>query len=100
MLYYFSCLRLSWIRSVTKRGRESFLPHMKRAVCGAGCAKGLSNGDPCVNLEEEAGGRYRCRAYEGRLGTQKTVSGRTFTCVSARDALARGLVFSCRRYGR
>ncbi|MFA4982331.1 MAG: hypothetical protein WC592_07700 [Candidatus Omnitrophota bacterium] len=55
--------------------------------CGECC--GASN-DPCANLIKEESGRYACRVYDNRLGPQKTVSGRGFTCVPIRDNIARG----------
>lgn len=53
--------------------------------CGACC--GVSDGDPCANLQNDGLSRYYCLAYESRLGAQKTVSGKLFTCVPIRDVL-------------
>ncbi|MDD5668928.1 MAG: hypothetical protein PHE58_02705 [Candidatus Omnitrophica bacterium] len=51
--------------------------------CGACC--GVLDGDPCVNLQKNADNTYFCRIYETRLGKQKTVSGKEFTCVLIRE---------------
>ncbi|MFA5005238.1 MAG: hypothetical protein WC561_03810 [Candidatus Omnitrophota bacterium] len=51
--------------------------------CGACC--GAYSGDPCLNLEKEPSGKYRCKVYENRIGMQKTVSGKNFACVPIRD---------------
>jgi hypothetical protein len=53
--------------------------------CGACC--GAYDGDPCVNLEKTADNRYFCKVYNARLGLQKTVSGKSFTCVLIRENL-------------
>ena len=53
--------------------------------CGACC--GAYDGDPCSNLGEDAMNTYYCREYEARLGLQKTISGKTFTCVPIREVL-------------
>lgn len=56
--------------------------------CGKCC--GLDE-DPCSNLVKAEGGKYDCRVYGARLGSQKTVSGRTFTCVPIGDVLKKGM---------
>ena len=56
--------------------------------CGKCCG---AETDPCSNLAKDPAGKYYCRSYESRLGFQRTVSGRTFTCVQIRDVLAKGL---------
>ncbi len=53
--------------------------------CGACC--GINDGDPCANLEKDGLNTYNCKSYDDRLGAQKTVSGRDFTCVMIRDVL-------------
>jgi hypothetical protein len=53
--------------------------------CGACC--GAYDGDPCANLEKAADSRYFCKVYNARLGPQKTVSGKSFTCVLIRENL-------------
>jgi uncharacterized cysteine cluster protein YcgN (CxxCxxCC family) len=50
--------------------------------CGWCC--GARDGDPCVNLEKLADGTYFCRVYPNRIGQQKTVSGKSFTCIPIR----------------
>ncbi|MDD5495776.1 MAG: hypothetical protein PHP46_01590 [Candidatus Omnitrophica bacterium] len=52
--------------------------------CGFCC--GAKN-DPCLNLAEDASGRYYCKVYDNRIGSQKTVSGKSFSCVPIRDVL-------------
>ena len=59
--------------------------------CGECC--GIDN-DPCANLIIEEGGKCACRAYEGRLGPQKTVSGKDFTCVPIKENIRRGFRYS------
>lgn len=53
--------------------------------CGACC--GMTDGDPCASLQNGGDGTYHCKAYATRLGPQKTVSGKSFTCVPIRDVL-------------
>jgi hypothetical protein len=53
--------------------------------CGACC--GAYDGDPCAQLEKKADGSFFCRVYDSRLGPQKTVSGKSFTCVLIRENL-------------
>ncbi len=53
--------------------------------CGSCC--GAYDGDPCANLEKTPDNRYFCRVYNARLGPQKTVSGKSFTCVLIRENL-------------
>lgn len=57
--------------------------------CGKCCGAGTQ--EPCSNLALEPSGKYYCKSYENRLGMQRTISGRTFTCVNIRDVLAKGL---------
>jgi hypothetical protein len=54
--------------------------------CGACCG---AQDDPCSNLVEQDG-TYFCRAYTGRLGPQRTVSGKEFNCVPIRTHIAQG----------
>ena len=56
--------------------------------CGKCC--GLEQ-DPCANLVKDVHGKYACKAYNERLGSQKTVSGKTFTCVPIREVIKKGL---------
>ena len=51
--------------------------------CGQCC--GSHDPDPCANLGKDEQGRCYCRVYENRLGAQKTVSGKNFSCVLIRD---------------
>ncbi|MDD5255670.1 MAG: hypothetical protein PHR11_06435 [Candidatus Omnitrophica bacterium] len=60
--------------------------------CGACC--GAFDGDPCVNLAEQANGTFECKVYEKRLGPQVTVSGKRFNCVPIRDLLKRDYAYS------
>jgi hypothetical protein len=55
------------------------------ARCGACC--GVTDGDPCASLQKSGDGTYFCKAYAARLGAQKTVSGKSFTCVPIRAVL-------------
>ncbi|MDD2703265.1 MAG: hypothetical protein PHC33_04605 [Candidatus Omnitrophica bacterium] len=65
--------------------------------CGACC--GAYDGDPCINLEKAADNRYFCKVYNTRLGLQKTISGKSFTCVLIRENLKISpLSFSCCPY--
>jgi uncharacterized cysteine cluster protein YcgN (CxxCxxCC family) len=66
--------------------------------CGTCC--GAQGGDPCANLKEDAAGNYRCVNYGVRLGVQKTVSGRQFTCVPIRDVLKFGIPYDGCGYRR
>ena len=59
--------------------------------CGECC--GLKS-DPCSNLVRTQDGRYGCKVYDKRLGSQKTVSGKTFTCVPIREVIKKGLPYS------
>ena len=36
---------------------------------------------------------HHCKVYASRLGVQKTVSGKTFTCVDIRDNIKKGAVY-------
>ncbi|MFA6321106.1 MAG: hypothetical protein WCY36_04535 [Candidatus Omnitrophota bacterium] len=56
--------------------------------CGKCC--GIDQ-DPCSNLAKSPDGRYTCKVYGQRLGTQRTVSGRTFTCVPITEVLKKGM---------
>lgn len=53
--------------------------------CGSCC--GLEDGDPCLNLQSAPLGKYYCKCYGNRLGPQRTVSGKAFTCVPIRNNL-------------
>ncbi|MDD5427640.1 MAG: hypothetical protein PHI58_00165 [Candidatus Omnitrophica bacterium] len=65
--------------------------------CGKCCG---SDGDPCANLAKAADGRYTCKVYDRRLGAQKTVSGRDFTCVPIGEVLKKGMPNSLCGYMR
>jgi hypothetical protein len=59
------------------------------ARCGRCC--GSDDGDPCANLiASPAAGKYYCRVYPSRFGPQRTVSGKTFTCVPIRGLIKIG----------
>ncbi|MBL7157027.1 MAG: hypothetical protein ISS92_02565 [Candidatus Omnitrophica bacterium] len=62
------------------------------AQCGQCC--GANTNDPCANLEALGNGKYACRAYETRLGIQKTVKGNIFICVSIKDNIQKGFYSS------
>jgi hypothetical protein len=53
--------------------------------CGACC--GRFESDPCSQLRKDEDGLYSCAVYEKRLGIQKTISGREFTCIPVRKIL-------------
>lgn len=53
--------------------------------CGECCG---ALDDPCAKLEPSEDGGYRCKAYDDRLGPQKTVSGASFNCVPIRQHIA------------
>jgi len=57
--------------------------------CGKCCGAGTS--EPCSNLAVYHDGKFYCKSYQNRLGMQRTVSGRVFTCVDIRDVLAKGI---------
>lgn len=50
--------------------------------CGTCC--GAHDSDPCAQLIQCPDGTYSCRVYETRIGNQKTISGKTFSCVPIR----------------
>lgn len=63
---------------------EDFAAHeLKCSRCGACC--GANDKDPCINLEKVQSGKYYCKIYENRIGRQKTISGREFSCIPIRD---------------
>ena len=59
--------------------------------CGACC--GVET-DPCANLVKSPDGGYTCKIYEDRLGAQKTVSGKNFTCVPINEVINKGMPHS------
>ena len=64
---------------------ESYESLCKR--CGECCGAG---NDPCASLVAEKDGTYSCSTYGDRLGMQKTVSGKIFTCVPIKDNMLKG----------
>ncbi len=50
--------------------------------CGACC--GITEGDPCENLQTLPDNKYSCRIYDNRFGMHKTISGKAFRCVPLR----------------
>jgi len=56
--------------------------------------------DPCVNLVPDGPGRYKCSIYDRRLGPQRTVSGKSFTCVPIRENYKLGIPYSGCGYAR
>ncbi|MCM8790338.1 MAG: hypothetical protein NC938_01365 [Candidatus Omnitrophica bacterium] len=65
--------------------------------CGECC--GASGEDPCSNLVGDRHGRYFCKSYSTRHGIQRTISGRTFMCVSIRDVIRSGAYYHGCPYG-
>ena len=58
------------------------------AKCGICC--GAIDTDPCVNLKKNDLAKYYCQTYANRLGPQKTLSGKTFTCITIRELIKQG----------
>lgn len=79
-----------------KEALEKFEALCKR--CGACC--GVFDNDPCLNLVKGRDDKYFCRTYDTRLGIQKTVSGKSFTCVAIRDLLKFDLPYSSCAYAQ
>ena len=57
------------------------------ARCGECCGIGT---DPCQRLIAGENNRYYCNDYPGRLGPQRTISGKIFNCVQIRDNIEKG----------
>ena len=58
--------------------------------CGRCCG---SEDDPCANLAKNSDGvTYYCRAYDDRIGPQKTVAGNYFNCCTIRDNIRMGVI--------
>ena len=55
--------------------------------CGDCCG---ANDDPCRNLVRLERDKYYCKNYDKRFGSQKTISGKAFSCVSIREHIAKG----------
>ncbi len=60
----------------TEEKEKEFESVCKR--CGSCCG---ANDDPCQNLVKLGDGTFLCKAYDTRLGPQKTVSGNEFRCI-------------------
>ena len=61
--------------------------------CGECCG---ALDDPCLNLKKKEDNMYYCTDYKNRLTLQKTVSGKSFTCVSIREhILNKTLRYNC-----
>lgn len=71
------------LEDTLKLKEEEFEKRCRR--CGACC--GAYDGDRCIHLNAGADSRYYCDAYDRRLGLQKTVSGKSFECVSIKEIL-------------
>ena len=71
----------------TKEEQESYEAKCRR--CGRCC--GVEK-DPCLNLMQQADGKYFCKDYENRLRPQKTVGGTEFTCVEIRRHTAKNYI--------
>ncbi len=65
---------------------ETFRDH--ESLCGR-CGKccGSEDGDPCSKLKKDVAGNFFCLEYDLRLGLQKTISGKYFTCVTVRELM-------------
>mgnify|MGYP006865179832 CR=1 FL=1 len=50
-----------------------------------GCCCGALTEDRCSELDKLSDGTYFCKVYDHRLGVQKTVLGKSFTCVPIRQ---------------
>jgi len=75
-------------RAYEKYMEESFVKYDSACRrCGECC--GVNN-DPCTNLVSCGNGKYACCVYNKRLGPQKTISGKSFNCVSIKDNIRRG----------
>ena len=55
--------------------------------CGECC--GIKN-DPCSNLAMTQDGKCICNVYDKRIGSQKTISGKAFTCVPIGEVIKKG----------
>lgn len=55
--------------------------------CGECCG---AKDDPCIHLKPDGGGGYCCDTYETRFGPQKTLSGKSFNCVTLRENIKNG----------
>lgn len=66
--------------------------------CGKCC--GADTAEPCANLAKDTGGKFYCTSYHSRLGLQRTVTGKIFTCVEIRDVLTKGLPHEGCSYSR
>lgn len=89
----------------TIREYESHLKQKEREYenicirCGECC--GATDGDPCVNLiYDELKQYYICKDYDNRLGKQKTISGKTFTCVPIEENIREGTAHESCMYVR
>ncbi|NQT23196.1 MAG: hypothetical protein HQ579_07150 [Candidatus Omnitrophica bacterium] len=51
--------------------------------CGACCD--VNDCDPCKKLIKDKDGLCYCGIYDNRIGPQKTISGKDFTCVLIRN---------------
>jgi len=81
-----------------KQGRELSEYEALCKRCGKCC--GADTAEPCANLAKDSSGKYRCASYQNRLGLQRTISGKIFTCVEIRDVLSKGLPYEGCSYSR
>ena len=65
--------------------------------CGECCG---ASTDPCAHLAKASDGKFYCDTYDNRLGPQRTVSGRAFTCVSIREVIRKGLPYLACGYAK
>jgi len=81
----------------TFKQAEALREHEARCKRCGDCCGGYDS-DPCANLAKDSRGAYYCRDYDHRLGPQKTVSGRAFTCVEIRDIVKFDLPYASCAY--
>ena len=55
--------------------------------CGECCG---ASTDPCENLVRADSGKFYCKVYYNRLGSQRTISGGIFTCVPIQEVMRKG----------
>ena len=72
------------------KGQDDRLAEFESLCLRCGKCCGLEQ-DPCANLISDGDGKYICKSYNDRLGTQKTVSGNTFTCVPISEVIKKGM---------
>ncbi len=79
-------------KDLYNRKQEELKEHYESICVSCGACCGVTDGDCCVNLAKDKAGKYFCKVYDKRLGKQKTISGKEFSCVEIRDVLKFGPV--------